>query len=77
MLVNISFVGFNQSLPLWIVHLESTITIFFIQYKRSNLVIATQAAQTQFTTTFISSFFLPVILREFITQANTTIAVQC
>jgi hypothetical protein len=39
--------------------------------------MATQAAQTQFTTTFISSFFFPVILSELISPARHTIAVPC
>jgi hypothetical protein len=49
----------------------------FIQYKSNSFVIATHAAQTQFTTTFTSSFFLPVIFSELIIQARVTIAVQC
>jgi hypothetical protein len=49
----------------------------FIQYKSKSFVIATQAAQTPFTTTLTSSFFLPVIFNPLIIQARVTIAVPC
>jgi len=49
----------------------------FIQYNKSNFVIATQAAQTQFTITFNFSLFFQVIFKELIIQAKHTIAVQC
>ena len=75
--VNISFVEFKSFLHLWIVHLESTITISFTQYKSKSFTIATQAAQTQLTTILISSFFFQVIFKELINQARQTIAVQC
>jgi hypothetical protein len=75
--VSICFVGFSHSLHLNIVHLESTITTSLIPYLSISFAIATHAAQTQFMSTFIFSFFFLVIFREFIIQASATIAVPC
>jgi hypothetical protein len=59
------------------IHFESTAIISFIQYFKNNFAIAIPAAQTQLTTTFISSFFFQVIFNQFISQARQTIAVPC
>jgi hypothetical protein len=59
------------------IHLLSNAIMFFIQKSIKSLIIAVHAAQSQFTTTFSSSFFFQVIFNQLISQANTTIAVPC
>jgi len=57
--------------------LLSQTTISQTQYNLKSLIIAVQAAQSQFTTIFISSLFFSTTFSELINQASATIAVQC
>jgi hypothetical protein len=71
------FAEFRSTLLFDTIHLLSQAIILPTQYKLRSFKIAVPAAPSQFITTFISSFFLPVILSEFISQASTTTAVPC
>jgi hypothetical protein len=71
------FSEFKLSLELLTIHLLSQTTISQTQYNFNNLIIAVHAAQSQFTTILISSFFFQSIFKLLINPAKTTIAVQC
>jgi len=64
-------------LSLDIIHLLSQAIISLTHHKFNSLIIAVQAAQTQFTTTFICSLFFHSSFKAFISHARTTIAVPC
>jgi hypothetical protein len=68
---------FKSSLFLEIIHLLSQTTISQTQYNLKSLIIAVHAAQSQFTTIFMSSLFFSTTFKELINQASATIAVQC
>jgi len=68
---------FKSSLFLDMIHLLSQTTMSQTQYNLKSFIIAVQAAQSQFTTIFISSLFFQTTFRELINQASATIAVPC
>jgi hypothetical protein len=72
-----TFSLFKSSLFLEIIHLLSQTTISQTPYNLKSLIIAVQAAQSQFTTIFISSLFFQTTFKELINQASATIAVPC